>query len=166
MDADYAVPMDVESAALIESVASVDVVACPFCAELNDISQTLLADGACHTCGSPLQAVPHAEATVGSRRAFDRVNCEVPVVFDEPNSSQRFAGIVENESIGGVRLLTSRQLMLSQTVRLDCPYFRAVGRVRYVLRDHRAWRTRWHLGIEFVTVRVKAATEIRRAAGE
>jgi hypothetical protein len=64
-------------------------------------------------------------------------------------------GTTTDISIAGMRLVIDLELIVGERVRLDCAFCSAVGLVRSARLEPRRRREAWHVGIEFLTLRIK-----------
>jgi curved DNA-binding protein CbpA len=130
--------------------------ACAFCGTTHTAREASLPGSACASCGSPLYPAVKLQLEGATRRALDRFPRTMTVTYCLTwPATRQFQGLTEDLSIAGMRFTTDLQLVLDERLRLDCDFCSAVGVVRNAHLRLRLARRTWHIGVEFLTLRVK-----------
>ncbi len=129
--------------------------ACLFCGAGHPARDAARPVATCDICESPLCRTTR-QPDAASRRALARMPREAPVVLcaswpDAP----LVGGVSEDVSVSGMRLVTHVELVTGDRVRLDCDFCSAVAIVRHVRRHGAAAARQWHIGVEFLTLRIR-----------
>jgi hypothetical protein len=130
--------------------------ACVFCAAPFSPRDANRPSAMCGICDSPLYRTTKQQHHIASRRALARIARDAPVVFCLSWPEPRFfAGRSEDISVIGMRFISELELVPGDRLRLDCDFCSSVGVVRHARRHAPAEPGHWHIGVEFLTLRVR-----------
>lgn len=136
------------------SRSTAEVHRCAFC-DTSHTADAVRAGARCDACGSPLRPATRYRRSAAARRALERVARRIPLVLTLPGARQvQVAGTTEDLSITGMQFTTTIELLPDELIRIECAFCAAVAVVRHV-RETRAKRPSWRVGVEFATLLIK-----------
>lgn len=127
---------------------------CAFCHAPHQLGEYLAPDSSCGRCGSVLYPVVRQPMQANGRRIISRIQKRWPVSFYTkwPGISV-FSGMTVDLSLNGMQILTTAKLHNDQIIKLSSNTLDALGRVVNQRKESVAYRSRWHTGVEFITLK-------------
>jgi hypothetical protein len=131
---------------------------CAFCRKAYKLLSTDSPDATCEDCQSPLFPALRHEGLTTTRRAMDRLPRQMRVICAEARRPDFIMELTTVDvSVNGMRLSSSYRLLPGQRLRIQCSFCQAVGVVTYVAAESADRPDRWHVGIQFLTLKVTQA---------
>jgi hypothetical protein len=131
---------------------------CAFCGKAYMVLGADSPDATCEYCQSPLYPATHLEALTTSRRRLERMPRQMRVICAEASRPDYIMEMTTVDvSVNGMRLSSSYRLLAGQRLRIQCSFCQAVGVVTYVAVESSDRPDRWHVGVQFLTLKVTQA---------
>jgi hypothetical protein len=131
---------------------------CAFCRRPYAAVSADAPDATCEYCQSPLFQATRHEGLTTTRRALDRVPRRMRVLCAEASRPDFLMEMTTVDvSVDGMRLSSPYRLLPGQRLRLQCSFCHAVGVVTYVAAESLHQSDRWHVGVQFLTLKVTQA---------
>jgi hypothetical protein len=129
---------------------------CVFCEAPGAPANSDWPHSVCHACGSALFPAQKHQVTQSSRRTLERLPRSMPLTFRRAVSRQHsWDATTEDVSLNGARFATDVDIRVGECLSLDCQFCSAVAIVRSVAANAGHGGGRHHVGVEFVTLRIK-----------
>lgn len=127
---------------------------CVFCETPHNHGREIEIDTGCQTCGSPLSAAEQHRIELDGKRAVERIGKRKRIIYYTHWPQQKgFSGRIEDLSLNGLRLVTSRDLTEGQCIKIVSDVVQAVAQVTNTLYERRGWSRRCVAGASFITLR-------------
>jgi hypothetical protein len=127
---------------------------CVFCETPHEHGKVIEVDAGCGTCGSPLATASNSRIEPSDQRAVSRIDKRQTITFfTRWPQSRGFVGETEDISLNGLRLVTRRELIVGQRIKIESGFIEAVATVSNCVQQRRGWSTKSVAGVSFVTLR-------------
>jgi curved DNA-binding protein CbpA len=128
---------------------------CMFCEQPHAYGKTSDIDASCDQCGSPLSAADNLRIEPSGQRAMARLGRQLDLTFfTHWHQAAGFSAITEDVSLHGLRMVTRREILPGQRIRLVSNVVEAVGKVTNCVPRHGLIRSETVAGVAFLTLRL------------
>jgi hypothetical protein len=131
---------------------------CLFCGAPHPTRDAARPSAVCLACGSPVCVAERHQHNETSLRTLDRMPRRLLMSFflDWP-ARQVWTSLTEDVSINGLRFSSEIELRAGRRLRVDCAFCSAVAEVRHARRVPYSRPAVWDVGVEFLTLRLRAS---------
>lgn len=127
---------------------------CVFCEMPHEHGRIIEVDARCIECGSPLSTADKQRIEPSGQRAVERIDKRQAVTFFTKWPQARgYIGHTEDISLNGLRLITKRDLMVGQRIKIVSGLLEAIAEVSHAAHERHGWTTVCIAGVAFVTLR-------------
>jgi len=127
---------------------------CVFCETPHGHGSRIEIEASCQNCESPLSAAERHRMESEGQRAIDRIGKRMRANYYTHWPQRRaYSGHMEDLSLNGLRLVTGRNLVEGQCIKIVSDVVHAVAQVSHTLYERRGWSRRCVAGVSFVTLR-------------
>lgn len=131
---------------------------CVFCEAPHSHGQNIDIETVCPNCDSPLAVAEQHRMESEGQRAVERVGRRMRVrYYTHWPQPRAYSGHIEDMSLNGLRLVTRRDLIEGQRVKIVSDIVQAIAHVTHTLYERRGWSKRCVAGMSFVTIRFGSA---------
>lgn len=132
---------------------------CHFCGLRHGPTASLDSADECGRCGSPLFPAEKSSSGDDAQRAIHRLDRrERLTFFTGGDSTKTFCGQTRDMSPHGIKFVTDQPPAVGDVIKLVTPVCQATARVVNVRRSPGPHATRWHVGVNFLTLRFERST--------
>jgi len=129
---------------------------CLFCDARNHPKDASSPDAVCYSCESPLVPVGRDKGSSATRRLMERMPARMRVTCVEASRpSESFDVVTQDVSLNGMLVTSRHALSGGQRLKIQCSLADAVAVVVHVAVEPGVLRKRWHVGLQFLTIRIK-----------
>ena len=127
---------------------------CLFCEMPHEHGRVIEVDIRCIECGSPLSTADKQRIEPSGKRAVERIDKRQAVTFFTKWPQARgHIGHTEDISLNGLRLITKRDLIVGQRIKIVSGLLESIAEVSHAAHERHGWTTVCVAGVAFVTLR-------------